>query len=77
MKNIETPRPRPDLTAHELHRAISADFTMTREVVRMAGEITEQADSLGKAFIILGINTIKKITRLISEKPLGNSDSEQ
>ena len=50
-----------NLTAHELHQLILRDEILHQRVVDISQRITPAADSLTKAIIVLGPNTIKNM----------------
>ena len=66
----------PNPTAHELYRVISSDITISDEVMRISRSITRNIDTLAKAIIILGVNTIKNVALMISDTISRNQPKE-
>jgi len=66
----------PNPTAHELYRVISSDITISAEVMRISRSITKNRDTLAKAIIILGVNTIKNVALMISDTISRNQPKE-
>ena len=58
----------PNPSAQELYRAISADRRINNEVIRVSSCISGRADSTIRAILILGVNTVKSITRMINNR---------
>lgn len=65
MTDLQTICNKPNPTALELHRAISADARISDQIIRMSSGITKDADSPSKAILILGVNTVKNIALMV------------
>lgn len=68
MTELQAVFSKPNPTAQELYRAISANQRVRNEVVQISSCISDRADSPARAILILGVNTVKSITRMINNR---------